>query len=177
MSLDGIEWGDVPGWIESLATGGAFAVVAWTLLMQLRDRRGEQAAKVDFLVWAAPLSDDGSGYGFPQRATVGVAAVRWDQIMVTISNASSMAINDVFLYLPFPNARVVSLGKVPPGDHTLPFVSLDRPAQPEMIELARLVPMIQFMDSNARVWQRTVRGELAHKRRGHLRDEGHHVAR
>ena len=71
---------------------------------------------------------------------------------------------------------MISLGKIPPGEHTLPFAHLDPRTQEEIIDLARLVPMIQFLDSRSQVWQRDVRGELARKRRGRLRDEGHRVA-
>lgn len=184
MRGDGIvswlQWGDVPGWIEALATGAAFGIVAWTLRMQLEDRRQEQASNVDYVLWAA--EPDMSGYYTPglrpapvperkwPRMVLGTQPKDFDQVYFRVFNNNKNAINDVIVALPFAtrhDRRYVSLGKIPPGEHTCTFLALDPDASGEpMFSLSDLIPLIQFTDQAGRLWQRTVRGSLTAVRKG-----------
>jgi hypothetical protein len=177
-----LQWGDVPGWIESLATGAAFIIVAVTLKMQLGDRRSDQAGNVDYIVWAAEpenmstliyqarnKSAPPSEKKWPRRV-LGQEAKGYDQLLVTVFNNSKNAINDVKLALPLSQG-VVNVGKVPPGEHTCHYRTLDPDAKGEPGYLGALIPLIQFRDQNGRVWQRRARGELIR-----IRKRKHEVA-
>lgn len=165
------QWGDVPGWIESLATGAAFLIVAITLAMQLKDRRSEQAGNVDYIVWAAEPSPPvfatqavpfapGTPKEWPRRV-LGQEAGKYAQLYVTVFNSSKNAVNDVLVSAPFATAKTVSVGKIPPGEHTCRYEKIDPDATGKpAVSPAVLIPVIQFRDQNGRLWQRDARGEL-----------------
>lgn len=168
------QWGDVPGWIESLATGAAFIIVAVTLRMQLADRRSDQASNIDYIVWAAEpsgarpvftkLGDAPPEKKWPRRV-LGMEAESYNNLYLTIFNSSRTAINDVLLSVSTKDGqepKTVSVGKVPTGEHTCRYDSLDPAASGRpTIEPSLLIPLIQFRDQSGRIWQRSARGDLS----------------
>lgn len=166
------QWGDVPGWIESLATGAAFVIVAVTWRMQMGDRRSDQASNIDFVVWAAEPSGVhpvfSRGQPLPEkkwpRRVLGLEAEDYKYLYVTVFNSSRTAINDLLVSVSTKDGqepKVVSLGKVPPGEHTCRYDSLDETASGKpALDLSLLIPVIQFRDQSGRVWQRSARGDL-----------------
>jgi hypothetical protein len=167
------QYGDVPGWIESLATGAAFIIVAVTLRMQLSDRRSEQASNIDFVVWAAEPSmarpvftragDAPPEKKWPRRV-LGLEAENYHNLYVTIFNSSRTAVNDVLFSVSTKDGqepKTVSIGKVPPGEHTCRYDSLDPTASGKPgLEPSLLIPLVQFRDQSGRLWQRSARGDL-----------------
>lgn len=176
--LDWLQWGDVPGWIEALATGAAFGVVAWTWYAQLQDRRQEQASNIDYVVWAAePYTGDWASpaHNVPAptekkwpRMVLGQEAKDYGQLYFRVFNNNKTAVNDVIISLPFSPGQYVSLGKIPPGEHTCAYAALDPDAAGEpQFSLSDLAPLIQFRDQSGNLWQRTARGDLISVRKGH----------
>lgn len=167
------EYGDLPGWIESLATLFGFIAVFYTLRQAAKDRRSEQAGMIDYIVWASepPMLTFGHMIrpGDPPpppptwpRRVLGQTAQEYNQILVTVFNSSRNAINDVVVQVPFrkPSASV-SLGKIPPGEHTCFYSHLDPGCENNpMMPPSLLVPLMQFRDQNGRLWQRDAKGEL-----------------
>lgn len=152
-----IEWGDVPGWIEALGTTLAFGAVAWTLALALRDRRAQQAAEVDYHVWAARRS--ASRESPPSEVPLGLDPKDYGRIWLTVRNNSSNPVNELTLLMPFADPNTRPLRTVPPGNYTIAFDRLCDEAY-EGDSLATLIPRIQFRDRRGRVWQRSANGNL-----------------
>jgi hypothetical protein len=139
------DFGSVPDWVEAVATAGAFFGVWYTLRQANEDRRQAEAGNIDYWVH------------LDQRLTL------------TVVNNNKTAINDCFAHTPLargyqPPRNYVALGKIPPGEWSVPYAEIDPDRQTFDDNLGLLIPHITFRDSHDRVWRRTARGELKHGR-------------
>lgn len=155
---------DIPAWIESVGTDAAFIVVAVTLGLQMRDKRGEQASKVDFDVRLPRVNDRTSPL---ERRPADIELRDYDVLELVVSNGSGTAVNDVLILMPFGKSKrdgtqLIALGKIPPGDHSYQLAGLAHllSTGTELPSPARLVPTLQFRDNAGRLWQRSSRGTL-----------------
>jgi hypothetical protein len=164
-----VHWGDVPGWLSSIATLAAFVAVAIPLWQANDDRRRAQASNVDYLTFAYD-SNDIDRIGPPTRPDLAAKATSWDDVWIAVLNHSSNAIYEVLLDLPFWGSELkrVYLGKVPSGDHFVRLVDVtdgpppgtaDGTAMP-LTGLAAFVGAITFRDQANRVWVRVADGRL-----------------
>jgi hypothetical protein len=162
-----LQWGDVPAWVEAIATVAAFGAVAFPLWQANADRRQAQASTVDYLVFAYPF-EDLNRHGPPKQPDLAVKAAGWDDVWVSILNNSANAIHEVTLDLPFWGLAMlnVRLGKVLPGMHLVRLLDVTGnppaeagPAMPRTA-LEHVVESISFRDRANRVWGRTADGRL-----------------
>lgn len=160
-----VNWGDVPGWIQAVATALALGAAGWAVGLEIKagrrrdaqiearaeDQRRAQASQV--AIWASsPVIDD------PQRAP---RNRRYPG--ATVRNASRLPVFDVFVFVSRDDAAgpvetyLDSLPVIPP-ETTLTFELPDdlqiRPGT--SVETLR----IRFVDSASRRWERDGKGGL-----------------
>jgi len=155
----GVDPGSIADWVAGIGGLLAFAAVAVTLILQLLDRRAQQASNFDYLLWVGD-DDDKSVFQIGRRATC------FEDLRLTLWNNSQNIINDVVLSAPFTGLQLIPIGKIPPGEHTALYrVVVDQLDGDWDVPTHQLIPMVQFRDHSGRVWQRTATGTLRHIKR------------
>jgi hypothetical protein len=162
-------WGDIPSWVEALATVGAFVAAtiavrhSWSLLKIERANQHARTTEDDRRQLEAERSE--------QADLVAAWPSRGNARNITIENGSSLPIYDVALA--FVNRAGDQRGLdiqdvLPPGKHTTYFPSenikqdpvtgevlYDENEQPENYRV-----LIRFRDAGGRIWQRDQFGVL-----------------
>jgi hypothetical protein len=167
-----VEWGDFPGWLEALATVGAFGAVAWPLWQANGDRHREQATQIDYCLWGQEQQVHWPvlirpGDPMPERKmpvfALGTQPKKFSEVYLTLLNSSTNSIHEVTIYAPmFPQGDKLRIGKVPPGFHSRRLTDLRPDLQDQDVEfdLGLYMPFMQFIDKDNRAWQRDAAGAL-----------------